>query len=58
VAKVKNHDMWESVETAHADLGFAAIKEYGVSSSARQVNQSASKNKKTVDRTVVYSRKD
>jgi hypothetical protein len=58
VAKVRNHDMWESVHSAHFDVDFLQTGEYGVRSSARQVNQDANRNRKTVDMTVVYCREN
>jgi hypothetical protein len=57
VAKVKTNDIWDSVTEAHSHIGFCASDEYGVQSSARQVNQPQGKNKKSIDRTVVYTRK-
>lgn len=54
VAKVRTHDMWESVTAAHLKVGFKLHEEYEVCSSARQVHQK--KMKKSVDRTVVYNR--
>lgn len=55
VAKVGKNDMWESVNRAHADKGYVPTNVFEIKSSARQVNQSQSKNKKSVDRTVVYT---
>lgn len=57
VAKVDKNDMWDSVAKAHEVVGYSIIQEYEIVSSARQVNQSRSKNKKSVDRTVVYGKK-
>lgn len=54
VAKVGKNDMWESVDNAHKSMSYCATHEFEVKSSARQVNQTQSKNKKSVDRTVVY----
>jgi hypothetical protein len=56
VAKVGKNDMWESVNEIHASIGFQKTKEYGVKSSARQVNQTRSKNKKSVDFTIEYTK--
>lgn len=58
VAKVGKNDMWKSVAEAHHRLGLTLCDEFEVRSSARQVNQTETKNKKSVDRTQVYSRKD
>lgn len=56
VAKVGKNDMWKSVDSIHSTIGYQKNDEYGVKSSARQVNQVRSKNRKTVDCTVVYSK--
>lgn len=55
VAKVGKNDMWDSVDKAHADFGYIPTSLFENKSSARQVNQSQTKNKKSVDRTVVYT---
>jgi hypothetical protein len=54
VAKVGKNDMWKSVEDIHSSIGYKKLIEYGVKSSARQVNQIKNKNKKTVDCTIAY----
>jgi len=56
VAKVGTNDMWKSVQAAHEDSGFTVVDEYEVCSSARQIHQTTAKNKKSVDRTVVYGK--
>lgn len=54
VAKVGKYDMWESVRNAHSKLNYQSAKEYIVQSSARQVNQSQNKSKKSNDSTVQF----
>lgn len=54
VAKVGKYDMWQSVRSAHAQLNYHESKEFAVQSSARQVNQSANKSKKSKDLTIQF----
>ena len=54
VAKVKGNDMSNSVDIAHKEIGFFESEKYSVVSSARQTNQTKTKNKKSTDSTVVY----
>lgn len=56
VAKVGTNDMWDSVHTTHKNLGFNIVEKYEVCSSVRQVHLAKSKNKKSVDKTIVYSK--
>lgn len=56
VAKIGKHDMWKSINEIHSDLGFHESNVYQVQSSARQVNQIKSKNKKSVDKTVIFTK--
>lgn len=54
VASIGKYKMWDDVNRIHMKYGYAKISEYIVGSSARQVNQSLAKNKKTNDMTVEY----
>lgn len=56
VAKVGKHDMWKSVNDAHEQHGFFKNQTHEIRSSARQVNQSDSKTKKSVDKTITFSK--
>lgn len=56
VGRVRNHDMQEDVEKHHSEMGFRPIETLKVSSSKRQSNQSAARNEKNDDNTVVYRR--
>jgi 23S rRNA pseudoU1915 N3-methylase RlmH len=56
VGKVKNRDMNVDVEKYHKEFGYQILDTLTVSSSKRQSNQTLSKNAKSSDNTVVYSK--
>jgi len=58
VARVGKNDMWDSIDESHRELEFYPNFTYQIQSSARQVNQPNNKNKKSVDKTVVYLNKN
>jgi tRNA1(Val) A37 N6-methylase TrmN6 len=53
VSKVRNNDMWNSVNKIHSSIDFQICCEYNVISSARQVNTGS---KKSMDKTICYQK--
>lgn len=56
VASIGKYKMWDDVNRIHTKYGYIKTSEYSVGSSARQVNQSSTKNKKTHDTTIEYKK--
>ena len=56
VGKVGRHNMISDVVRIHADNGYAQTETLSVVSSKRQTNQSATKNGKSSDDTVVFTK--
>lgn len=56
VAKCGKDDMWEDTIRVHNENNFYQTDEFIISSSRRQANQNSSKNQKSTDKTIVFSR--
>lgn len=56
VAKCGKDDMWDDTIRIHNENNFTQTDEFIVSSSRRQANQNSTKNQKSLDKTVVFSR--